>query len=262
MEKLTMGNFTIAYEEQGEGEVVVLLHGFCGSSAYWEKVSPLLADSFRVIMPDLRGHGASDAPLGSYTIEQMADDVALLLETLGVEKYTVLGHSMGGYVALSLAQRYNNRLSGVGLIHSTAYPDSDEAKEKRLKAIAAINSEGITAFIDGLVPGLFAPESLDKLPAAVNRVKELGYKTPPQGAIGAAMAMRERADRRDVLSAAPIPVLLVAGEKDGLISLERTFTTDKEHVAQAVIHEVGHMSMYEDPQQLADIIKQFASGLQ
>lgn len=262
MEKVKVGSLTIAYEEQGEGEVLVLLHGFCGSSAYWENLAPLLAASFRVIMPDLRGHGASDAPLGAYTIEQMADDVALLLEALGVEKYVVLGHSMGGYIALSLAQRYNSRLSGFGLIHSTAYPDSDEAKEKRLKAVATINSEGITSFIDGLVPGLFAPESLDKLPAAVDRVKELGYKTPPQGAIGAAMAMREREDRRDVLSAAPIPVLLAAGEKDGAVPPERTFTTDKEHVTKAVIHGAGHMSMYEEPQQLAGIIKQFVSGLQ
>jgi len=262
MEKWTVGSLTIAYEEQGEGEVLVLLHGFCGSSAYWENVAPLLADSFRVIMPDLRGHGASDAPLGAYTIEQMADDVALLLEELGVEKYAVLGHSMGGYIALSLAQRYNSRLSGFGLVHSTAYPDSDEAKEKRVKAIATINSEGITSFIDGLVPGLFAPKSLDKLSAAVDRVKELGYKTPPQGAVGAAMAMREREDRRDVLSSAPIPVLLVAGGKDGIIPPERTFTTDKEHVTKAVIHEAGHMSMYEEPQRLADIIKEFVSGLQ
>lgn len=262
MEKLTVGSLTIAYEEQGEGEVLVLLHGFCGSSAYWENIAPLLAGSFRVIMPDLRGHGASDAPLGAYTIEQMADDVALLLEELGVEKYTLIGHSMGGYIALSLAQRYNSRLSGFGLVHSTAYADSDEAKEKRVKAVATINSEGITPFIDGLVPGLFAPESLNKLPAAVDRVKELGYKTPPQGAIGAAMAMREREDRRDVLSSAPIPVLLVAGEKDGAVPPERTFTTDKAHVTQAVIHEAGHMSMYEEPQQLAGIIKEFVSGLE
>lgn len=262
MEKVTVGSLTIAYEEQGEGEVLVLLHGFCGSSSYWENVAPLLADSFRVIMPDLRGHGASDAPLGAYTIEQMADDVALLLEALGVEKYAVLGHSMGGYITLSLAQRYNSRLSGFGLVHSTAYPDSDEAKEKRLKAVATINSEGITSFIDGLVPALFAPKSLDKLSAAVDRVKELGYKTPPQGAIGAAMAMREREDRRDVLSSAPIPVLLVAGEEDGVVPPERMFTTDKEHVAKAVIHGAGHMSMYEEPQRLADIIKEFVSGLQ
>lgn len=261
MEKITVGSLTMAYEEQGEGEVLVLLHGFCGSSAYWENVAPLLGDSFRVIMPDLRGHGSSDAPLGAYTIEQLADDVAALLEALGVDRYALLGHSMGGYVALSLAQRYSHRLSGFGLIHSTAYPDSEEAREKRLQAVAAINTGGITTYIDGLVPGLFAPESMEMLPAAIDRVKEIGYRTPPQGATGAAMAMREREDRRDVLSSTPLPVLLVAGEKDGVVPPERTFTTDKDHVTKAVIREAGHMSMYEAPQQLAEVIKEYMHSL-
>lgn len=106
MDNKVVNGTTIAYQEQGEGETVVLLHGFCGSSAYWEKVLPLLAEQYRVICPDLRGHGSTDAPMGAYTIEQMADDVVGLMEELGIEKYTLLGHSMGGYVALSLAQRY------------------------------------------------------------------------------------------------------------------------------------------------------------
>lgn len=261
MEKVTIDGFTMAYEEQGQGETVVLLHGFCGSSAYWERVMPLLASSCRIIAPDLRGHGSSDAPMGSYTIEQMADDVARLLETLGIERYTLLGHSMGGYVALSLLQRYSERLNGFGLIHSTAYPDSEEAKEKRLQAIATIASEGITAFVDGLVPGLFAPDLRDTLSSEVNRVKEIGYKTPPQGASGAAMAMRERIDRRDVLSATVLPVLLVAGENDSVIPLQRAFTTEGDSVTKAVIKGAGHMSMYEAPEQLSSVISDFLNWI-
>lgn len=261
MDKVTVGGFAMAYEEQGQGETLVLLHGFCGSSAYWENVIPLLSKSYRVIAPDLRGHGASDAPLGAYTIEQMADDVAALLESLGVGKYTLLGHSMGGYVALSLAQRYAERLNGFGLIHSTAYPDSDEAKEKRLQAVSTIGSQGITAFVDGLVPGLFAPDLRDSLADEVNRAKEIGYKTPPQGASGAALAMRERVDRRDVLSASVLPVLLVAGENDAVIPLQRTFTTEGKNVTKAVIKGAGHMSMYEAPDQLVAVIGDFMRSI-
>lgn len=261
MEKVTVGGFTMAYEQQGQGEAVVLLHGYCGSSAYWEKVGPLLAGSYRVITPDLRGHGSSDAPMGAYTIEQMADDVAELMEALNVKKYTVLGHSMGGYVTLSLAQRYSDRLNGFGLIHSTAYPDTEEAKEKRLQAVATIGTEGITAFVDGMVPGLFAPELRDKLASEVDRVKEIGYRTPPQGASGAAMAMRERIDRRDVLSATVLPVLLVAGENDQLIPMQRTFTTEGASVTKAVIKGAGHLSMYEAPEQIAAVISDFLSAI-
>lgn len=257
MENIEVNGTTIAYQEQGEGETVVLLHGFCGSSDYWEKVQPLLAKQYRVICPDLRGHGATDAPMGAYSIEQMADDVVGLMEKLGIEKYTLLGHSMGGYVTLSLAQRYAFHLNGFGLIHSTGYPDSEEAKEKRLNTVSAIGADGITPFVDGLVPGLFAPGNTETLTDEVNRVKEIGYKTPPQGATGAALSMRERIDRRDVMSSTTLPLLLVAGESDQLIPLERLFTTEGERVMKAVIKGAGHMSMYEAPDQLAAVILDF-----
>ncbi|AHV99045.1 alpha/beta fold hydrolase [Paenibacillus sabinae] len=261
METVRCEGIPICYSDQGQGEVLVLLHGFCGSSEYWEKVIPILQGSYRVIAPDLRGHGSSDAPLGAYTIEQMADDVLTLLDALDIPKVTLLGHSLGGYVTLSFAQRYASRLNAFGLIHSTGYPDSDEAKEKRLQAVAAIQSKGITDFVDGFVPGLFAPETVKSSPALLQRAREIGYKTPPQGAVGAALAMRKRPDRRDVISASGLPVLLVGGEKDGLVPLEKTFTADTPNVTKVVIVRAGHMSLFEEPEQLADVIKDFAAVL-
>ncbi|KAF4324949.1 hypothetical protein G195_001722 [Phytophthora kernoviae 00238/432] len=151
----------------------------------------------------------------------MGNDVLQLMDELKVDKAVLLGHSMGGYIALSIAQRHPERLNAFGLIHSTAYPDSEEGKEKRLRAVSTIQTEGIVHFVDGLVPGLFAPEHVESLSAQVTRVKEIGYQTAPQGATGAALAMRERPDRRDVLSATPLPVLLVAGEKDAVIPPEQ-----------------------------------------
>lgn len=260
METVRCEGTNICYSDQGQGEVIVLLHGFCGSSKYWEKVIPLLS-SYRVIAPDLRGHGSSDAPLGAYTIEQMANDVLSLLDALKISKVTLLGHSLGGYITLSFAQRYASRLNAFGLIHSTAYADSDEAKEKRLKAVSAIQSQGITEFVDSLVPGLFAPETANSAPQLLQRAREIGYKTPPQGAVGAALAMRERPDRRDVLSASTLPVLLVAGEQDGLVPAEKTFTTNKPNVTQVLIPDAGHMSLFEQPERLASAIKEFASVL-
>jgi pimeloyl-ACP methyl ester carboxylesterase len=257
MENVRCEGSNICYSDQGQGEVILLLHGFCGSSAYFEQVIPLLSGSYRVIAPDLRGHGASDAPLGPYNIDQMADDVLSLLNALEIPQVYLLGHSLGGYITLSFAQRYASRLKGFGLIHSTGYPDSDEAKEKRLKSVSTIQNDGITAFVDGLVPGLFAPGAPLQL---MERTKEIGYKTPPQGAAGAALAMRERPDRRDVISASALPVLLVAGAEDGLIPSERTFTSDKANVTKATISGAGHMSMYEAPERLSEIIKDFVNG--
>jgi len=257
MNKVVCDGYTLCYADQGEGEPVVLLHGFCGSSAYWERLVPLLSGSCRCIVPDLRGHGSSDAPLGAYSIEQMADDVLKLLDELNLEKVTMLGHSMGGYVTLSFAQRHASRLNGFGLIHSTGYADDEAGKEKRLKAVSTIQSEGMTAFIDGLVPGLFAPETAKTHHELIEKAKEIGYLTPPQGAAGAALAMRERPDRRDVISASALPVLLVAGENDGIAPPEKVFSADRPNITQATIQGAGHMSMMEAPEELAGIIRGF-----
>ncbi|WP_339244986.1 alpha/beta hydrolase [Paenibacillus sp. FSL R10-2796] len=260
MERVRCDGSNICYSDQGKGEVIVLLHGFCGSAEYWEQVIPVLSSGYRVIAPDLRGHGASEAPLGPYSIEQMADDVLGLLDSLEIAECIMLGHSLGGYITLSFAQRYASRLKGFGLIHSTAYPDSEEAKEKRLKSVSAIQNEGITPFVDSFVPGLFAEATASASPQLLERVKEIGYKTPPQGAAGAALAMRERPDRRDVITATTLPVLLVAGEQDGLIPAERTFTADKPNITQATISGTGHMSLFEAPERLAEIIKDFVQA--
>ncbi|WP_211749955.1 alpha/beta hydrolase [Paenibacillus sp. Marseille-Q4541] len=257
MEKIELGNQKIAYNDHGEGETILLLHGFCGSSAYFEEILPKLAQNYRCLVPDLRGHGESDAPNSSYSIDQMADDMIGVLDALGIGKASVLGHSLGGYIALSIAERYPDRLHALGLVHSTAYPDSEEAKEKRLKAVSVIQSQGIQSFVDSLVPGLFAEEHRESMSSTVDKIQEIGYRTAPQGAANTAIAMRERPDRRHVLEKAAIPLLLVAGEADNVVPPERTFTVEGEGVTQALIKGAGHMSMVEAPDALVQIISDF-----
>lgn len=258
MHKRVCEGTAIGYVDEGRGEhVLVLLHGFCGSSAYWDDVLPLLSPHYRCIVPDLRGHGQSDAPKGAYSVEEMADDVLNLLKELRIPKAALFGHSMGGYVALSAVQRHPEQFSSFGLIHSTAYADTEEGKEKRLKAVSVIETEGMTIFVDSVVPGLFAPQHLDTMVAQVNKAKEVGYATAPQGAAGAALAMRERPDRREVLTSTTLPVLLVAGEHDQVVSAARTFTADGPHIRQYIISGSGHMSMLEAPQKLVEVIREF-----
>ncbi len=125
-----MGGWNLAYTDQGEGVPVVLLHGFCGSGAYWDEIVPLLESGCRVIVPDLRGHGASGSPNESYSMESMAGDIGKLIDGLGLgeNKPVVLGHSLGGYVTLALAEKQADRLRAFGLVHSTAYPDDEKAE--------------------------------------------------------------------------------------------------------------------------------------
>src|SRR5690606_9661027 len=134
----------------------------------------------------LRGHGES-AKLGgnaeNYTMESQAKDVAQLLEKLGVDQAVLLGHSYGGYISLAFAEHFPQRLEGFGLIHSTASADDEKGKEGRVKSINTINEHGLEAFVDGLVPKLFAPDNLEKMTDDVNRAKQIGYGTDREGAI-------------------------------------------------------------------------------
>ncbi|MDK8183175.1 alpha/beta fold hydrolase [Paenibacillus sp. UMB4589-SE434] len=249
--------FHMEVKEQGAGVPIVLLHGYCGSSDYWHSVVPLLSERYHVITPDLRGHGKTQAPNGAYTIEQMADDILQMADKLHLDRFILLGHSLGGYIALSFAQRFSERLLGFGLIHSTGYADSDEARQGRLKAVEDIQAHGIVPFIDQLIPSLFNPNRLEQLEDEVRLAKAIGYHTPPQGAIGAALAMREREDRTAVMAATKLPLLLVAGRMDQKVRPERLFTTEGSNVTQAVIETAGHMGMMETPEEVNEIVSSF-----
>ncbi|MCK9905460.1 alpha/beta hydrolase, partial [Frankia sp. Cpl3] len=238
----------VAYLEQGSGEAVVLLHGFCGSSAYWQDVIPLLAETHRVIAPDLRGHGDSDAPQGTYSMEKIAEEIAGLLDNLGIGKAALFGHSLGGYVTLAFAERYAEKLSHFALVHSTALPDDEKGKQGREKSIETIEQDGLQSFIDGLVPKLFAPTHRDSMKGSVEQAKQIGYATSPQGAINTLRGMKERPDRTSILHETTLPVLLVAGKQDQVIPPEKTFIADGANITQALIEEAGHMSMYEAPE--------------
>nr|WP_206529482.1 alpha/beta hydrolase [Brevibacillus sp. SYP-B805] len=247
----------MAYDDEGSGEAVVLLHGLCGSAEYWVHVIPKLAEKYRVIVPDLRGHGESGVPDEVYTMEQMADDIAHLLDRLGVEKAALFGHSLGGYVTLAFAEKYPERLTAFSLVHSTAHPDSDEAKAARDKAVESIAAHGMEPFIKTLVPRLFAPGHLQSHSDEVERAKRIGLATNPQGAINTIRGMKERQDRNHVLRETSLPVLLVAGAHDQVIPPERTFSAAGGHITQALLPAAGHIGMLEDPQGLCGVIYRF-----
>ncbi|MCZ8523216.1 MULTISPECIES: alpha/beta fold hydrolase [Paenibacillus] len=263
MQKMTkeINGVRLSYTEAGEGTPVVLLHGFCGSSAYWDELVPLLESRCRVIVPDLRGHGDSAAPDGSYSMETFAEETAGFLKALDLGRTVVLGHSLGGYITLALAERYPDLLLGFGLIHSTALPDDEKGKEGRLKAMNTIREQGLPAFIEGLIPKLFAPAHLESMPQAVDKAKEIGLGTDPEGAVRTLEGMRTRPDRQAVLAEAQVPVLLVAGTGDGVIAPEKTFAVDGEHITKKQIDGAGHMSLVEAPGDLAQAILAFTASI-
>lgn len=245
----------IAYVEEGTGESLVLIHGFCGSASYWHKLVPLLSKTHRVIAIDLRGHGNSSAPDEPYSMESFADDLALFVDELGLAKIHLFGHSLGGYVTLAFANQYADKLASFGLIHSTPYPDDDAAKANRDKGADNIRQNGMEPFIKALVPKLFAPSHIDTMREEVQLAKEIGFATV--GAIQTLIAMRDRVDRNHVLQETTLPVLLVAGSEDQIIPAEKTFTVDKNNVEQVLLPDAGHMGMVEAPEKMAEAFKSF-----
>ncbi|MFD2369899.1 alpha/beta fold hydrolase [Brevibacillus sp. GCM10020057] len=251
---------TLAYQEEGSGaQTIVLLHGFCGSSAYWTKLIPLLSRSHRVIAPDLRGHGDSSVPDEPHTMERFADDLAAAVDKLGLAPIHLFGHSLGGYVTLAFAEKYADMLGSFGLIHSTGYPDDEAAKANRDKGAKSIRESGMEPFVKALVPKLFAPAHLATMPDEVQLAKEIGVRTEPIGAIRTLQGMRDRPDRTHVLRDTRLPVLLVAGEEDQIIAPEKTFTANGANIRQLRMAGAGHMGMLEAPEQLAEEIVRFLS---
>lgn len=247
----------IAYIEAGTGPALVLIHGFCGSSDYWKYIIPAFSNSYRVIAPDLRGHGQSPATSKTSTMETLADDIAALLTYLHIEQAIIFGHSLGGYVTLSLVERHPDLVKRFSLIHSTALPDSEEAKQKRSQGIENIRDKGIQAFVDGLIPKLFAEEHLNTMPEEVQAAIEIGYLTSAAGAMHSLEGMRTRPERNHVLREQNVPILLVAGSEDLVIPAERVFSVTENHIQSVVINGVGHMSMLEAPEQLITVMKSF-----
>lgn len=262
-EEVALGNGArLAYfdskESHGLDTALVLLHGYCGSSAYWEKIVDELAASFRIIAPDARGHGSSSSPDDeTYSMELYADDLAGLLDSAGVRQAVLLGHSLGGYIALAFAERYKDKLAAFGLIHSTSLPDGETAKANRDKAIDTLESKGVREFVDGLIPKLFAQDRLDDMQPELARCKAVGYATSQHGAIATARGMKVRPDRGFVIKETRLPVLLVAGAQDGLIPASSTFAATGAETRKVELEQAGHMSMQECSAQLAEEIASF-----
>lgn len=248
---------SIAYEETGSGQPIVVLHGYCGSHHYWDDVMPLLASYGKVIAPDLRGHGQSSATSGVYAMEHLADDLAQLMDELKLPQVNLFGHSLGGYVALAFAEKYPERLLSLGLVHSTAFPDTEQAKANRLKAAQTIAEQGIRTFVDGLIPKLFTPEPQGAILNQLKKAIEIGYGTSTEGAVGCALGMRDRPDRIVVLERLEVPILLLAGERDEVIPQEKRFPVIKDNVSMVTLQDVAHMGMMENPQAFAKEIETF-----
>jgi pimeloyl-ACP methyl ester carboxylesterase len=251
-------NSKVAYQKVGQGQILVLLHGFCEDSTMWADFVPLLSKKYTILTIDLSGFGDSDL-LKNTSIPAMADAALAVLEVEKVESCILIGHSMGGYVSLALAEKKPEVLLGLGLLHSHPYKDSLSKTQNRLKTIGFIQRHGIAPFAGHFVRNLFPPAFVEH-----NKqfVEELIHKTSmhhSDAVIAASHAMIERGDRTSVLTNLVCPTLFITGTLDNAIPVEHSFKQlSLPKVASVhILENVGHMGMFEAPVETLEIIVDF-----
>ncbi|CAG1007005.1 partial Lipase 3, partial [Anaerolineales bacterium] len=251
MKKIQVNDITLAYERFGSGAPLMLIHGFPLDHTIWDRASDLLKNDFDLILPDLRGFGQSTTVETSYTMTDMADDLAGLLDHLGLEKAALAGHSMGGYVALAFAKKYPHRVSGLGLVASQAAADTPDRKANRYKDADAVVQKGVGLIADGMTPKLSADAGVQTY------VHSLMERQTPSAVMGALKAMAEREDQLFHLSSVSFPVVLIHGDTDALIPVERAREIKAVLPSARLVEllDTGHMPMMESPKGTAESLK-------
>lgn len=261
---------SLAYDDRGEGLPVVFLHAFPLTRQMWaEDMQALLQERrYRLIALDWRGFGASELPRpptgpAISPMTTLADDVAGLLDVLGLQQATLCGLSMGGYVAFAFARRYPQRLRGLVLADTRPGADTPEARAARASVAQLAESQGTTAIADLQLPRLLARSTHQHSPAVEAHVRRLIDGATPQGIAAAARGMAAREDASDLLPTLACPTLVIAGEEDALIPPQET----REYAARipgahlALLPRAGHLSNLEQPHAFIQAVSQFLATL-
>lgn len=242
----------------GTGPCVVLLHGFGETGSVWDQQLPFLAKHYSVLVPDLPGSGASDA-IDDMSMEGLAACMAALVQDHTPEKHCLIGHSMGGYIALAYAEKFEDRLSGLGLFHSTAYADTPAKVENRKKAIEFVNEKGAAPFLQVAIPGLFANSTVQKRPELIEKQIKGSHNFSASSIVSYYSAMLIRPDRCAVLKSFDKPILFVLGNFDSLV-LPEDLLAQARLAKKGYIHRLecsGHMGMLEEPEKTNQILTSY-----
>jgi 3-oxoadipate enol-lactonase len=254
---VTVNQIKMFYEDQGRGLPVVLLHGYPLDHTIWGEVVKRLSSQARLITPDLRGHGQTEAPPEVYTMRRMADDVAALMDQLEIQQAVLVGHSMGGYASLAFSLAYPDRLLGLGMVASQAAADNPERRVARYETALAVESDGVGSVAESM------PGKLTNQPELAHRLHEMILATKPAGVAGTLRGIAERQDMRAWISSVGIPVAVIAGTEDVLISLERAKERARcfPKAQLTVVHKAGHMPMMEAPDEVTAALVELISDV-
>jgi pimeloyl-ACP methyl ester carboxylesterase len=264
-----INGFWMNYQDAGEGPALLLTHGFPLDHTLWAQQVEDLSDAYRLVAPDLRGHGHSQAPPGPYRMDQMADDLRALLRALEIERVVLAGLSMGGYVAFAFWRIYPHLVRALILADTRAAADTPESRLNRLETIQRVQAEGTAVVVEGMLPKLLSPLTLAHKPEVVAHARRMMSTTSTTGIAGALHGMAERPDATPLLATITVPTLIVVGEDDAI-----TPPAEAEAMQSAIlsahpnttaplarIPDAGHLAPLENPAAFNQALRDFLINL-
>lgn len=253
---LTFKNTKISFSSYGKGTAIVFLHGFLENSTMWNSITKEFSKRNKVICIDLLGHGNTECIGYVHSMELMAEAVEAVLKQLRIRKSILVGHSMGGYVALAFAEKNSQKVKGLCLMNSTSLPDDNERKKLRARANKMVQTN-FESMVRMSFTNLFSEKSRENFKSEMQLALKEALKTPIQGYIACQEGMRIRSNRIAVLKNNDFKKLLIIGEKDPVLDFETSLVEAKETNSELVVFSDGHMSHIENRDQLITALKQF-----
>ncbi len=262
-QRIRSGDAEIVYWTLGEGPPVVLLHPFPADHEVWFSVAQALAVRYRLILPDLRGHGESGVGEGPATMEKHAADIARVMDDAGVGRATLAGVSIGGYALFEFWRRYRGRVAALALCNTKAPADSAEARTGRLQAANDVLERGTEPFFESMIPRLLGKTTRESRPDLVDGVLRMMRRMSADDVAQVQRGMAARPDSLEILKTISVPTLLVTGDED-ILTGPNEAELMRQNISGSqlrVIPNAGHYSPWEQPEEAAKLLRQFLDEL-
>jgi 3-oxoadipate enol-lactonase len=253
----------IAYQLMGHGPDVVLLHPFPAHHEVWTPAARLLESRYRLVLPDLRGHGESGVGEGPATMEKHAADIARVMDDAGIRKAVLAGESIGGYILFEFWRRYRERVSALILCNTKPGADNDEARANRLRSAEDVEKRGVEPFIESMIPKLLGQTARSSRPDLVETARAMMMKMTPAGVAAVQRGMAARPDSVATLATIDVPTLLITGDEDMLTGVNEAELMQRSirGSTMKVMARAGHYAVFEQHEEAARVMRQFLDSL-
>jgi pimeloyl-ACP methyl ester carboxylesterase len=263
LQKINSGDAEICYRVLGDGPPVVLLHPFPANHEFWLPVGDALSARYRLVIPDLRGHGDSEIGEGPATMEKHAADISRVMDDADVGRAPMVGVSIGGYVLCEFWRRHRGRVAALGLCNTKAAADSPEARAGRFQAADDVMERGTGQFIESMIPKLLGKSTRGSRPDLVDGAKRMMRKMSPEDVAQVQRGMAMRPDSVDTLKTINVPTLVLTGDEDGFTGPTEAEAM-RQHITNSqlrVIAKAGHYAPWERAEEAGKVLRTFLDGI-